>query len=84
MGIYEEVMEHHRRWRQGFNKPMRLGVNKRCELAAGSVCYNAAPCTSEHQTESQLCILGTDKLRFERNLCIPKPGVSLHFSLGMQ
>ena len=23
-------MENHRRWRQGFNKPMRLGVNKRC------------------------------------------------------
>lgn len=32
MGVYEEVMEHHRRWASGFNKPMRLGVNKRCGL----------------------------------------------------
>ena len=29
MGVYEEVLDNHRKWKQGFHKPMRLGVTKK-------------------------------------------------------
>ena len=34
MGVYEEVLDNHRKWKQGYHKPMRLGVTKKVRNAA--------------------------------------------------